>query len=59
MLLIPVIQQSDSVIHIHIFFLLKKILNKIHFIKIIYFLNDIPFLLNFFAISFLNINLFI
>ena len=34
MLLIPVVQQSDSVIHIHIFFLLKRILNDTPFLKL-------------------------
>ena len=34
MLLIPVVQQSDLVIHIHIFFLLKRILNDTPFLKL-------------------------
>ena len=34
MLLIPVVQQSDLVIHIHIFFLLKRILNDTPFLML-------------------------
>ena len=34
MLLIPFVQQSDSVIHIHIFFLLKRILSDTPFLKL-------------------------